>query len=552
MNARNDISDRRSSLGTASLVIASRGSDGQVGPKNRLILFILAFVLAAFLAKIVLPMIDHAKPSLIDDHDIVLALDGGSTVTLSSLGAWLGQTPEYQELLTSGKTSRFRPSYYALKAIEIYTWGDNMRLWYLFRYLADIGTTLIIAALFLRTFGLASALAFVVLYLGHQSWSDLIPRLGPTEFQGNCAAALIVWSAWRHVTDQQPSRCLLWLTASASFLFSTLKEVNSLYLLEASALAVACGLVLREQRLLKLGLLCGLIASIVFAYLLMIVREVSSAVTVAGALSDYSRYLLWDPVFRTIGIAASGLLVVLLLADIRKGRVEGKSYVLLLLTLALEPTRLATYFLTHSIAGVDGFDAFSMRYAFPFVMMQALIIALVVGGLAERLTTLSIPKVSTNVSVGSMFSAAIVVAVLISNRGLFHPSVKSSVSEWQQFNLSADKAIEEAGRKFLEQRLAMNHPALFVSGPTAGIWEPALALALYLKLRLWGTPVYVDVTGLAPVEYGYTIDKMNRYGATPVADEEAAKLKTSCIEVHVDVKKITNSNCDIIQIIKPF
>lgn len=30
------------------------------------------------------------ETGLIDDDDIVLALDGGSTVTLRSLGAWLG------------------------------------------------------------------------------------------------------------------------------------------------------------------------------------------------------------------------------------------------------------------------------------------------------------------------------------------------------------------------------------------------------------------------------------------------------------------------------
>lgn len=541
MSARLDKSDRRPSLGPK-----------RSGNKSRVALFVLALVVAAFLAKIVLPIIDQAKPSLIDDHDIALALDGGSTVTFSSLRAWLGQTPEYQELLESGKTSRFRPAYYVLKAIEIYTWGDDMRLWYLFRYVADIGATLLIAALFLRTFGLPSAASFVLLYLGHQSWNDLIPRLGPTEFQGNCAAALLVWPAWRYATDQQPPRYLLWLVAIASFLFSTLKEVNSLYLLEASVLAIACGLILREARLLRLGLLCGLIACAVFSFLVMTVREASSALTVMGALSDYSKYFLRDPVFRAILAVTIGLLAFLVVTDLKKGNVERRYYALLLLVLALEPTRLATYFLTHPIAGVDGFDAFSMRYAFPFVLMQALVIALVVGGLSQRLTTLSALKMQIDVSIGALLSTAIVFALLASNQGVFHRSVKSSVEQWRQFNLDADQAIKDVGRKLVERRLAADNPALFVSGPTPGIWEPALALALYLKLRLWGTPVYADITGLAPIEYGYTIDKLTRYGATPVAGEKAAKLKTNCIEVHVDVQRITNSKCDIIQIMKPF
>ncbi|MET4519823.1 hypothetical protein [Bradyrhizobium sp. I1.7.5] len=542
MNARKDNSDQRSSL----------GSDEQGGHNNRLILFILAFVLAAFLARIVLPMIDHAKPSLIDDHDIVFALDGGSTVTFSSLKAWLWQTPEYQELREFGTTTRFRPGYYVLKAIEIYGWGDDMRLWYLFRYIADVGITLIIAALFLRTFGFPSALSFVVLFLGHQSWSDLLPRLGPTEFQGNCAAALIVWPAWRYAIDQRPSKYLILLIAIASFLFATLKEVNSLYLLEASVLAVACGLILRERRLSRLGLLWGLIACAVFSFLMMTVRETSSALTVMGAIADYSKYLLRDPIFRAIGIATAGLLAFLMVTDVKKGHVERRHYALLLLMLALEPTRLATYFLTHPIAGVDGFDAFSMRYAFPFVLMQALVIALVVGVLSQRLMMLSALKIRTNVSIGAILSSGIVFAVLASNQGIFHSSVKSSVEQWQQFNLDADEAIKGVGHKLLEQRLAANNPALFVSGPTPGIWEPALALALYLKLRLWGTPVYVDVTGLAPNEHDYTIDRLTRYGALPVAGEEAAKLKKNCIEVHVDIKRIADSKCDVVQIVKPF
>ncbi|MDN4986738.1 hypothetical protein QY049_26615 [Bradyrhizobium sp. WYCCWR 13022] len=515
-------------------------------------MFILAFALAASLAKIMFPMIDQAKPSLIDDHDIVFALDGENTVTLRSLEAWLAQTPEYRELLESGKTSRFRPGYYVLKAIEIYAWGGNMRLWYLFRYIANIGTTLLIAALFLRTLGLSSAVAFVLLYLGHESWSDLIPRLGPTEFQGNCAAAFIVWAAWRYVTDDQPQKYLLWLVTITSFLFSILKEVNSLYLLEASALAVACGLLLREQRLVNLGLLCGLIACAVFSFLMMTVREASSALTIMGALSDYLRYLRRDPIFRIIGAVTTGLLVFHLVTDFTRGHVNRRLCALLLLVLALEPTRLATYFLTHPIAGVDGFDALSMRYAFPFVLMQALAIALVVGVLSQRLTTLPIPTLQTNASVGAMLSSAIVISLLASNQGIFHRSVKPSVELWRQFNSDADQAIRDVGRKFVEQRLAGHDPALFVSGPTPGIWEPALALALYLKLRLWGTPVYADITGVAPIEHDYTISLLTRYGASPVAGEEAAKLKSNCLEVHVDIKRATDSKCDIIQILKPF
>ncbi|PDT83373.1 hypothetical protein CO669_33660 [Bradyrhizobium sp. Y36] len=496
-------------------------------------------------------MVDEAKPSLVDDHDIVFALDGRSTVELRSIGAWLAQTPEYRELLDSGKTTRFRPGYYVLKAIEIYAWGDNMRLWYLFRYLADIGTTMLIAALFLRTFGLPSAVAFILLYMGHQSWSDLIPRLGPTEFQGNCAAALIVWSAWKYATDDQSGKYLLWLLAMASFLFSILKEVNSLYLLETSVLAISCGLLLQAPRLVRLGLLSGLIACAVFAFLLMTVRETSSALTLKGAISDFRMHLRGDLVFRSIGLITTVLMVILLTIDFRKGKAERRHYALLLLVLALEPTRLATYFLAHPIAGVDGFDAFSMRYAFPFVLMQALAIALVVGVLSERLAIHSIPKIGANASIGAMLSSAIVLALLVSNQGIFHPMVKQSVDLWRQFNSDADQAIKDVGHKLVERRLAGHNPALFVSGPTPGIWEPALALALYLKLRLSGTPVYADITGVSDIEHDYAVYLLARYGAWPISGEEAQKLKANCIEVHVDIRRITNSKCDIIQIIKP-
>src|ERR1700694_5794298 len=68
-------------------------------------LWLMTIVIMAFLGPLALPMIDNAAPSLIDDHDIIFALQGDSSLTLKSLGESLSNVPEYQELFSAGKTS---------------------------------------------------------------------------------------------------------------------------------------------------------------------------------------------------------------------------------------------------------------------------------------------------------------------------------------------------------------------------------------------------------------------------------------------------------------
>ena len=131
-------------------------------------------------------------------------------------------------------------------------------------------------SLFLRKFGLAAATTFVVLYLSHQGWSDLLPRLGPTEFYGNSIIVILVWLAWKYERGWIKNGPLgLIGIAASSFLFATLKEVNSVFLVEGAVLSILCGLLLNNPRLKTLGILCGAIGCAVFAFLILTVRKVS-------------------------------------------------------------------------------------------------------------------------------------------------------------------------------------------------------------------------------------------------------------------------------------
>ena len=466
--------------------------------------------------------------------------------------------PEYQQLISSGGTVRFRPGYYVLRAFEIYAWGDNMRLWYLLRYLADIGTTLMVFSLFLRKFGLAAATTFVVLYLSHQGWSDLLPRLGPTEFYGNSIIVILVWLAWKYERGWIKNGPLgLIGIAASSFLFATLKEVNSVFLVEGAVLSILCGLLLNNPRLKTLGILCGAIGCAVFAFLILTVRKVSLP---SGSLLDavhfYFQFWTEDP-SRIFGLAALVLIATQLLSDRSRELVQTKRlYALLLLVLALEPTRLMTYFLSNSIIVVDRFDPFSRRYSFPLVFIQAFTVALLIGQLTITNRIIVVRRADKPaVRLAPVLTAIIVAGVFLGNVGLFHPSALRSMREWQQFNQDGHEVIKTVARKLFDERKAGKSLSLFVSGP-APYWEPALALVLYLHVRLLDTPVYVDISEIPKEDqilYLYTVSLLQRYGATVVSGSDVDRLKAGgCIEAHADVKPLASSKCEVISVIKPF
>jgi hypothetical protein len=198
-----------------------------------------------------------------------------------------------------------------------------------------------------------------------------------------------------------------------------------------------------------------------------------------------------------------------------------------------------------------------MRYSFPLVFIQAFIIALLIGQLTITDRTIVIRQAKRlGIRLAPVLSAIIVVGVLVGNVGLFHSSVQRSMREWQQFNTDGHELLKTVARKLLEARKIGKDPALFVSGPAPIIWEPALALVLYLRVRLLDAPVYVDISETPKEDqilYLYTVSSLQRYGANVVFGSEVDRLKASgCIEAHADVKPFESSKCEVVSVIKPF
>ena len=216
-----------------------------------------------------------------------------------------------------------------------------------------------------------------------------------------------------------------------------------------------------------------------------------------------------------------------------------------------------TYFLSNSIIVVDRFDPFSRRYSFPLVFIQAFTVALLIGQLTITNRIIVVRRADKPaVRLAPVLAAIIVAGVFLGNVGLFHPSALRSMREWQQFNQDGHQIIKTVARKLFNNRKAGKSLSLFVSGPTPTIWEPALALVLYLHVRLLDTPVYVDVSETPKADqilYLYTVSSLQRYGATVVSGSDVDRLKAGgCIEAHADVKPLASSKCEVISVIKPF
>jgi hypothetical protein len=148
-----------------------------------------------------------------------------STGTLHDIWTDLKNTDEYQELANNGTATRFRPAFYPLKSMQTYLWGSNIRLWYIANFLLYLGTTTVLFSVILRTFGVPSALVFAVLYLGHKSWGDIIPRLGPVEIECILIGTILIWLLWRSIETGRGSA--LWPAIPTALLFGAMKEADS-------------------------------------------------------------------------------------------------------------------------------------------------------------------------------------------------------------------------------------------------------------------------------------------------------------------------------------
>lgn len=485
--------------------------------------------------------IDRAMPALIDDHDILYALGDKPTATLNEVWTDLKNTDEYQELANNGSATRFRPAFYPLKSIQTYLWGSNIRLWYIANFLLYLGTTTLLFSLILRTFGIPSALVFAALYLGHKSWADIFPRLGPVEIECILVGTLLIWMLWEWIETGKKSA--LYLAIPTALLFGAMKEADSPLLIAVGGLLLVCGFLVDKRRMVSSGAILLVAGAIVFAIMLHITAGAASAGLVSpwGPLHSYLNHRRHDPIAWLVIIPLAALAAASLARRHTALKISGTELAALALaSVSVELMRIGLYYISFSMTYGGVNDAIGMRYGYPLALMQAIVAAIVLGRLAKD-GGRTIARLSGGAAI------ACFLAVLLINKGLFSPYTLKTRDWWLQFNTDADNVVSEAARLLYEARKEDKNPVLIATGPALE-WEPKLSLLLFLKRKMPDTVVYFDPneqSSNAPY-YGKMSIKL---GGTPLPPEMRASLAArDCIVVHVDERDAADPDCKVLNI----
>ncbi|WP_027576396.1 hypothetical protein [Bradyrhizobium sp. WSM1743] len=504
------------------------------------IILIFATILAGLFILQFGAFIDRATPALIDDHDILYPLGDKPTATLHEIWTDLKNTDEYQELANTGSATRFRPAFYPLKSIKTYLLGNNIRLWYIANFLLYLGTTTVLFSLILHTFGIPSALVFAALYLGHKSWADIFPRLGPVEIECILVGTFLIWLLWRWIETGKASA--LWLAIPTALLFGATKEADSPLLIAVGGLLLVCGFLSGTRRMVSAGAVLIVTGAIVFAIMLRITATAGTGLVAPwGPLWSYRHHhnrdaLAWLVLVPILVLAAAA--IARRFGWLKMSRAELAA--LVLAALSVEVLRLTLYYISFSMTYGGENDAIGMRYGYPLALMQGIVAAFVFGRLAKD-GDRRVALLSGAAAIACVFTALVV------NRGLFSPYTLKARDWWLQFNTDANTTVSEAARLIYEARKENKDPVLIATGPALE-WEPKLSLILFLKRKMPDMVVYFDPNEQSSNALYYS--KLSiKLGGTPLAPEMQASLAArGCILVHVDERESANKDCRVLNI----
>lgn len=153
-------------------------------------LTVFCYGLAIFIALYSWSPLLNAKWGLFDDHEIISFVGMDERLQPSRFI----DTLEGTELNPNSTQTRFRPSYYALRAIEAMVWGKDPSLWYGFRIAVAVVFSLSLAYVSLSFAGPILSIGFLIFVLSAPYWADIFARAGPAELYAVLGASLIFFS----------------------------------------------------------------------------------------------------------------------------------------------------------------------------------------------------------------------------------------------------------------------------------------------------------------------------------------------------------------------
>jgi hypothetical protein len=326
----------------------------------------IAYVVTAVLMIIMIVQfgrfLDNAAPSLVDDSAIIKALGQKNSPTLNDIWIDLKNIQEFQDFAQHVAMSRFRPAYYPLRSLAIYLFGDSFRLWYLVTFLLYAATSAALFSIVMRSFGILSAALFLLLYLGHKAWSDLIPRLGPIEIECMLFATILVWLLWNWI--ELGKRGSLALAVPLLLFLAAMKEPNSVDLIFIGGLLLVCGLIICHKRMALTGPVLIVVGCTVLAVLFRLTGQISRSgvVPLGGPLGDYLTLGGRDST-RWIIIALMGVLTVALITELT-GYANRTSWrellAMLIAVMSVEVFRILTFYISYTSGA--GTNVIETRY----------------------------------------------------------------------------------------------------------------------------------------------------------------------------------------------
>jgi hypothetical protein len=217
-----------------------------------------------------------ARWGVIDDHEIIEFMGSDGKVKLNELNHLLLST----EVGQPGKSLRYRPSFYLLRIIETFLWGDSPFLWYFIRLILFAGTAAIVWWLVGKWIGFLPAMLFVLYVLSFHFWGDIWTRLGASETYavfGIAVYCLGCINMLRHAREKDLSDASVFLNWSlivtGAFIAMGSKE-NFLILLISS---VILSVMLWKRHILgKIGFICSVV---IFSYGIFIATAVLLALS---------------------------------------------------------------------------------------------------------------------------------------------------------------------------------------------------------------------------------------------------------------------------------
>jgi hypothetical protein len=203
----------------------------------------------------------------VDDHEIVRFLGPDRALRLNEILPLLREL----EPARPGVDTRYRPSYYVIRVLETYLWGDAPATWYAARIAMFGGTLALFWRVLARWIGLLPAGIFIMYALTYRPWMDVWCHLGPSEAYALLGVALCLEGGsmlLRRIgrSEARPAEARTgWLLLTVGALLAMGAKENFLVILPA-VLGLAVVLY-RQGRLGWLGFVCTGVLTVCAAFI---------------------------------------------------------------------------------------------------------------------------------------------------------------------------------------------------------------------------------------------------------------------------------------------